>query len=80
MAYIVPTVHPAAAIRGRPITDIIGADLAKGWLDGTIPNYGVMLKDADESILEGWVRFRSSDWDTSTGRPQLIVYYYDPIP
>jgi DNA polymerase I-like protein with 3'-5' exonuclease and polymerase domains len=30
--YVIPTIHPAAALRGtRPITDIIAADLAKGW-------------------------------------------------
>jgi hypothetical protein len=53
-------------------------DLAKGWWDGTIANYGVVLKDTDESIEDAWKRFYSSDWGTAHQRPELTILYYDP--
>lgn len=31
MPYIIPSVHPANALRGRPITQTIAMDLAKAW-------------------------------------------------
>jgi len=54
------------------------SDLVKSWFDGTIPNYGVVLKDTDESTEEAWKRFYSSDWGTAHQRPELIIYYFDP--
>lgn len=48
MAIILPTVHPAAVLRGgRPISDVIAADLGKAW---RISQSGIQL---DESIL--WI-------------------------
>jgi hypothetical protein len=55
-------------------------DLAKGWWDGTIANYGVVLKDTDESTEEAWKRFYSSDWTTAHQRPELTILYFDPTP
>lgn len=55
-------------------------ELVRGWWDGTIPNYGLVLKDTDEGTAEAWKRFRSSDWGTAHERPKLIITYFDPNP
>jgi hypothetical protein len=55
-------------------------DLVKGWADNTIRNYGIVLKDTDESTTEVWKGFYSSDWGTVSQRPKLVVKYYDPTP
>lgn len=55
-------------------------DLVNGWWDGSIHDYGVMLKDTDESTTEAWKAFYSSDWDNAYQRPKLIITYYDPTP
>jgi hypothetical protein len=55
-------------------------DLVTGWWDGTIPNYGVMLKDIDESAVEAWKRFHSAEWGTAHERPELTILYFDPTP
>lgn len=54
--------------------------LAQGWVSGSIPNYGVLLRDTDESTEEKWKGFRSSDWGTAAERPKLTIQYYDPVP
>jgi hypothetical protein len=55
--------------------------LAHGWVSGSIPNYGVLLRDTDESTEEGWKGFRSSDYViTPADRPKLTITYYDPVP
>jgi hypothetical protein len=51
-------------------------DLAKGWWDGSITNYGVMLRD-DENWWD-WKYFISSDYGTATYRPTLEITYFDP--
>ncbi|MGD9118946.1 MAG: DNRLRE domain-containing protein [Dehalococcoidia bacterium] len=53
-------------------------DLVKGWFDGTITNYGVVLKATDETTEEAWKRFHSSDWSTAHQRPELTILYFDP--
>jgi hypothetical protein len=53
-------------------------DLAKSWWDGSQGNFGVMLKDTDESTEEAWKRFRSSDWTVAHERPKLTITYFDP--
>ena len=53
-------------------------DLVKGWLDGTITNYGIALKDTDEASVGGHVGFRSSEYLVEIERPKLIVDYYIP--
>lgn len=53
-------------------------DLVKGWLDGTITNYGMALKDTDEASVGGHVGFRSSEYLVEIERPKLIVDYYIP--
>ena len=53
-------------------------DLVKSWWDGSQVNFGVMLKDTDETTEEAWKRFYSSDWGTAHQRPKLTIYYFDP--
>jgi len=55
-------------------------NMAKGWWDGSLNNYGVMLKSPSESSWEGWTGFYSSDYATASLRPILVIYYYDPTP
>jgi hypothetical protein len=54
-------------------------DLVKGWLDGSISNYGMLLKPADEASNDKAAYFRSSDYTTdNTKRPKLGIDYYIP--
>lgn len=53
--------------------------LVQGWLDGTITNYGVVLKDTDETSVDTFAFFYTSDYTTDiTKRPKLEVDYYIP--
>ena len=53
--------------------------LVQDWLDGTITNYGVVLKDTDESSVDTYVYFWTSDYTTdTTKRPKLEIVYYIP--
>ena len=54
------------------------ADLVKGWHEGSISNYGIVLRDTDESSDNGGVEFFSSDWLTANQRPKLIIDFYVP--
>ena len=54
-------------------------DSVKGWLDGSISNYGMVLKPLDEVSNYDQVAFRSSDLATnSIDRPKLEIDYYMP--
>ena len=54
-------------------------NLVQSWLDGTITNYGMLLKDTDESSVDTFVYFRTSDYTTdTTKRPKLEIDYYIP--
>jgi hypothetical protein len=53
--------------------------LVQAWLDGSITNYGVVLKDTDESSVNTIAYFRTSDYTSDTSkRPELVIYYYIP--
>ena len=53
--------------------------LVQGWLDGTIANYGMLLKDTDESSVNTIAYFYTSDYTTdTTKRPKLEIDYYTP--
>jgi hypothetical protein len=54
------------------------SNLAKGWWDGSLTNYGVMLKDTDESTVETWKYFLSSDYANASQHPTLTIVYYVP--
>jgi len=53
-------------------------DLVQGWIDGSSANYGVMLKDIDETITKAFKSFYASDWGTPPARPKLVISYFDP--
>jgi hypothetical protein len=53
-------------------------DLVRGWLDGSISNYGLLLKPTDESSNHSVAKFRSSDSSDASNRPCLKIYYYVP--
>ncbi len=53
-------------------------DLVQGWVDGSIANHGVLLKDTYEAVEKAYKAFYSSDWGTAAQRPKLVVTYYEP--
>jgi len=58
--------------------DNIG-DLVQGWLDGSIINYGMLLKDTDEELNNMVAGFLSSNYNSvPSERPKLEVNYYIP--
>jgi hypothetical protein len=53
--------------------------LVQTWLDGSITNYGVVLKDTDEVLINSIAWFRTSDYATDINkRPKLEIGYYIP--
>jgi len=53
--------------------------LVQSWLDGTITNYGMMLKDTEETSVSTVTYFYTSDYITdTTKRPKLEIDYYIP--
>jgi hypothetical protein len=53
--------------------------LVQSWLDGTISNYGMALIDTNETSVNTYVLFHSSDYTTdATKRPKLEIDYYIP--
>jgi hypothetical protein len=53
--------------------------LLQGWLDGSITNYGVVLKDTDEPLGDTFIRCYSSDYPANpTLCPKLVITYYVP--
>ena len=54
-------------------------ELVQGWVEGTIDNKGVLLKDTDESTVKAWKRFYSSSQTVHIERcPKLSIVYFDP--
>ena len=54
-------------------------DLVKDWLDGSINNYGIVLRAVeDESLNEHNVYFYSSNGGQVDKHPELRIYYYMP--
>lgn len=52
-------------------------DLVQGWLDGSIKNYGILLKAVDETI-NTLASFRASEYSNPSERPKLVIHYYIP--
>ena len=67
---------PAAVTNNFAPWDI--DDLVQGWIDGSIANYGVVLKDIDETTTKACKGFYASDWGTAGQRPKLVISYFDP--
>lgn len=53
-------------------------DLVQGWIDRPATNYGVVLKDIDETITKACKGFSASDWVTPPERAKLVISYFDP--
>jgi hypothetical protein len=54
-------------------------DLVQAWLDGDIANYGMVLKDTEESLVDTVAYFYTSDYTTDTTKnPKLEIAYYIP--
>ena len=53
-------------------------DLVRGWYDGSIDNYGILLRRTYENSNSGYVEFWSSDYGTGNQRPKLVIDYYIP--
>lgn len=55
-------------------------DLVRGWLDGSITNYGMLLKaTTSETSLDIIAGYYSSDYTSDTSkRPKLEISYYIP--
>jgi len=57
----------------------IDSSLVQAWLDGSITNYGVVLKDIDEASVNTVAYFWTSDYTTDTTQhPKLEIDYYIP--
>jgi RHS repeat-associated protein len=55
--------------------------LAQQWVDGSAPNFGVLLKAADETATDDQVWYDSSDYLAWTAqRPKLAVTYAESTP
>jgi len=55
--------------------------LVQSWIDGSVDNYGAMLRDTDEATAETAKGFSSSDNVADPAyRPKLEITYYDPAP
>lgn len=53
--------------------------LMQKWLDGSITNYGVVMKDTDEGLVDTFIPCWSSEYTTDpTLRPKLEITYYVP--
>ena len=53
--------------------------LVQGWFSGIIPNYGVVLRDTDETAGNIFIKCYSSDYDSNLSRcPKLEITYYIP--
>jgi len=50
-------------------------DLVRQWLDGTDPDYGVLLKDTGSSTVNA-TRFDSNEVVGGTTRPGIEIYYF----
>lgn len=57
----------------------IGSSNVQRWINGSLDNYGVMIRDYDESEAEGLRSFPSSENVDADSRPKLVIQYYDPV-
>lgn len=53
-------------------------DLAKGWLNGSITNNGLVLASTDETSINGARIFLSSVATNASQRPKLEIIYFNP--
>ena len=53
------------------------AALVEGWMNGSIPNYGLLMKRNNETADSTTNDFTSSNWGTAAYRPSLILTLAD---
>ncbi len=79
-----PTVHASTSLPDVEANDFVfwqlEAELVEGWIDGTVPNHGVVLIDADEDTMGSLKGFWSSEGGPPNMEPKLTITYYDPAP
>lgn len=51
-------------------------DLVDGWMKGTVPNYGVVLRNTGETSAGSYQKFNASE--TASNKPYLAITYSDP--
>ncbi|NVM47034.1 MAG: DNRLRE domain-containing protein, partial [Candidatus Lokiarchaeota archaeon] len=72
------TVYTTIAYTGTWLSWDISA-LVQKWLDGSITNYGVAMKDTDEGLVDTFIPCWSSEYKTDPPlRPKLEITYYVP--
>lgn len=64
---------PAATVPDNAFHDWDITDLVQDWVDGTLTNYGIIIKANVES--SNYIAFYSKDWSTASQRPKLTVVY-----
>jgi hypothetical protein len=82
-----PSTRPSpwlvTAIPGYATEDFLYLDIGisnvQKWINGSLYNYGIMLRDYDESDAEGLRSFPSSENVDADSRPKLVIQYYDPV-
>ena len=57
----------------------IGISNVQRWINGSLDNYGIMIRDYDENVAEGLRTFSSSESIDADSRPKLVIQYYDPV-
>lgn len=64
-----------------PMT-INATDLVRGWLDGSIPNHGILLREepGNEGTFKGTRILKSREWPSIVDRPSLTLVFGDDIP
>lgn len=71
------------AIPGYATEDFLYLDLGisnvQRWINGSLENYGVMIRDYEEGHPEGLRSFASSENVNADSRPKLVIQYYDPV-
>ncbi len=56
-------------------------DLARGWISGTVPNHGVMVKAVNETVAAGGPVYAAGDWGSGfpeNPMPKLTLTYGMP--
>lgn len=56
-------------------TIFLTPSVVEGWIKGTIPNYGVLLKQGTENTVQDYIDISMKEWSTENERPYLIIKY-----
>jgi hypothetical protein len=71
------------AIPGYATDDFFYVDIdtskVQEWVNGSLTNYGIMVRDYSESTAGSLRLFSSSDSPDASSHPKLTIQYYDPV-